>query len=67
MNSPNSFATKTKCKTKKWYADNQPSSFVKLEVAPQAGYAHIELVLRDGKRILFHHLVSSDYLKAIIS
>ena len=48
-------------------ADNQPSSFVKVEVPPQAGYAHIELVLPDGKRILFHHLVSSDYLKAIIS
>jgi hypothetical protein len=48
-------------------ADSQPSSFVKLEVAPQGGYAHIELVLPDGKRMLFHHLVSSDYLKAIIS
>ncbi len=49
-------------------ADNQPSSsFIRLEVPPRAGYAHIELVLPDGKRILFHHLVSSDYLKAIIS
>ncbi len=29
--------------------------------------AHVELVLGDGKRILFHSPVSSDYLKSLIS
>lgn len=30
-------------------------------------YAHVELLLSDGKRLLFHQAVSSDYLKALIS
>lgn len=47
--------------------DNQPSSFVKLEMTSRAEYAHIEVVLPDGMRLLFHQPVSSDYLKAIIS
>jgi hypothetical protein len=29
--------------------------------------AQVELVLADGKRLLFHQPVSSDYLKALIS
>ncbi|MCY7420196.1 MAG: hypothetical protein LH478_00400 [Chitinophagaceae bacterium] len=29
--------------------------------------AHVELLLPDGKRLLFHQPVSSNYLKAIIS
>lgn len=45
--------------------------FVPLNVQPSPslhpGGAHIELLLADGKRILFHQAVSSDYLKAIIS
>lgn len=33
----------------------------------EAGCANIEVVLADGKRILFHQGVSSDFLKAVIS
>jgi hypothetical protein len=42
------------------------SSFVKLKLQPVVmGYA--ELLLPDGKRLIFHQPVSSDFLKAIIS
>lgn len=34
---------------------------------PSAVGAHIELVLTDGRRLLFHQPVSADYLKALIS
>jgi hypothetical protein len=47
--------------------DKRASSFIKLKVSPADMYAHAELILPDGKRLLFHHPVSSDYLKAIIS
>ena len=48
-------------------ADSRIPSFVKLELSPPAMYAPAELILPDGKRLLFHQPVSSDYLKAIIS
>jgi len=48
-------------------ADSRTPSFIKLELSPSAIYAHAELILPDGKRLLFHQPVSSDYLKAIIS
>jgi hypothetical protein len=35
-------------------------------ITPAAG-AHTEIVLPDGRRLLFHQPVSADYLKAIIS
>jgi predicted acetyltransferase len=44
-----------------------PTSFVKLEVASSAILAHAELVLPDGKRLLFHEPVSSGFLKSLIS
>lgn len=46
------------------------ASFIPLTVKPSfsdAACANIEVVLADGKRILFHHAVSSDFLKAVIS
>ncbi len=46
--------------------NNRASSFIKLELPPPAMYAHCELILPDGKRLLFHQPVSGDYLKAII-
>jgi len=42
-------------------------SFIKLGVSSAGISSHIELVLPDGKRLLFHQPVSSDYLKALIS
>ena len=44
----------------------QNHSFVELKVQSCA-MAGIELILPDGRRLLFHQSVSSDYLKAIIS
>ena len=42
------------------------SSFVELKLQPAImGFA--ELLLPDGKRLIFHQPVSSDFLKAIIS
>lgn len=55
-----------------WYkryriTQNKPaSSFIKLGVSSSA-YSSMELVLPDGKRLLFHQPVSIDYLKALIS
>ncbi len=46
---------------------NAPSSFIKLQVAPDYVSTHTELVLPDGKRLLFHQGVSADFLKALIS
>ena len=43
------------------------TSFVKLKVIQSAMVAHAELVLPDGKRLLIHQPVSSDFLKSIIS
>ena len=56
-----------------WYrryriAESTPaSSFIKLRVSTPSVSSSIELVLPDGKRLLFHQLVSIDYLKALIS
>lgn len=45
--------------------------FIPLTIQPSRAInssgAHIELLLPDGKCLLFHQPVSSDYLKAIIS
>ena len=46
--------------------DNR-SSFVKLQVNQSATKAHAELILPDGKRLVFHEAVSSDFLKSLIS
>ncbi len=46
------------------------NSFVTLNVKPSTSLlssAGIEIVLSDGKRILFHQPVSADYLKCLIS
>jgi hypothetical protein len=59
----------------KRYRDNQSAeakekTFIPLNVSPSSAFnqrtAEVEIVLPDGKRILFHQPVSSDYLKAII-
>ena len=45
-------------------------SFVFLDVKPSTfpvSNSTIEILLPDGKRILFHQPISSDYLKALIS
>ncbi len=45
--------------------------FIPLQIKPfnsiHVATAHTELILPDGKRLLFHQPVNSDYLKAIIS
>ena len=43
------------------------SSFVKLKLDQSKVMAHAELILPDGKRLVFHEPVSSDYLKFLIS
>ena len=47
--------------------NDQASSFIKLQVAPGYVSTHTELVLVDGKRLLFHQGVSANFLKALIS
>jgi len=44
----------------------QTSAFVKLKVAAPSNATYAELMLPDGKRLLFHQPVSSEYLKALI-
>ncbi len=44
----------------------KPASFVKLQVTPIAMVAHAELILPDGKRLVFHQPVGSDFLKSLI-
>jgi hypothetical protein len=44
----------------------QTSSFTELKVQP-AAFGFMELSFPDGRRLLFHQMISSDYLKAIIS
>ena len=46
---------------------HESSSFVQLKVQPSSSIPVIELLLNDGKRILFHQPVSSEYLKLLIS
>ena len=56
-------------------SDKQPG-FVPLQVTPPSSAtvvttpssaAHTEIILPDGRRLLFHQPVSADYLKALIS
>ena len=49
--------------------NDKPSSFIKLQVASNAlsPSAHMELILPDGRRLLFHQQVSADFLKSLIS
>ena len=45
-------------------------SFIPLNVRPSlsdTSCSNIEVILADGKRILFHQAVSSDFLKAVLS
>jgi len=44
-----------------------PSSFIKLGVSSPSASSQTELVLPDGRRLLFHQPVAIDYLKALIS
>lgn len=56
-----------------WYKryrmrENKPApTFIKLGVSSACGSSHTELVLADGRRLLFHQPVSIEYLKALIS
>lgn len=43
------------------------SSFIKLQIAPGYVSTHTELVMPDGKRLLFHQGVSADFLKVLIN
>ena len=49
----------------------KPQGFLPLKIqrsnTANTTSAHVELVLADGKRLLFHQPVSSDYLKDLIS
>ena len=42
-------------------------SFVKLQLDEPIPAAHAELILPDGKRLVFHKPVGSDFLKSLIS
>src|SRR3954465_8675779 len=56
-------------------SENKKAGFIALQVKPPssaapiipAAGAHTEIVLPDGRRLLFHQPVSADYLKALIS
>lgn len=56
-----------------WYkcyrnkASEPSSSFIKLNVSAPSAVCLAELILVDGKRLLFHEPVSADYLKTLIS
>ena len=56
-----------KCYRNENSMSNEFSSFVQLKVQPSSSTPVIELLLGDGKRILFHQPVSSDYLKSLIN
>lgn len=43
------------------------TSFVKLQVTSSAMIAHAELILPDGKRLVFYQPVGSDFLKSLIN
>lgn len=53
-------------RTKKGGDTEDSSAFVKLVASSPATGVHIELLLPDGKRLLFHQPVSSAYLKMLI-
>lgn len=44
----------------------EKASFVPLNIHPFAVTASVELLLTDGRRLIFHQGVSADYLKALI-
>lgn len=46
---------------------NKQSAFVQLQVQASSSNAVMELLLGDGRRLLFHQIVSSDYLKSLIN
>lgn len=51
-------------------AENKEATFIPLQIKPlQPAITNtgIELLLTDGRRILFHQPVSADFIKAIIS
>lgn len=45
--------------------NDKPASFIKLHVGAEA-LAPIELILPDGKRLLFHQGASVDFLRSLI-
>jgi hypothetical protein len=45
----------------------QPAATTPGTTPPAAAGVHTELLLMDGRRLLFHQPVSADYLKALIS
>ena len=49
--------------------NKEPATFIKLQVPSnhEPAAAHTELLLPDGKRLLFHQSVSVDFLKSLIS
>ena len=55
----------------KRYKNNTSTSpsapFIQLQVQHQNMQTNVELLLIDGKRILFHQPVSSEFLKALIN
>lgn len=48
--------------------NKEPASFIKLQVASNISspLAHTELILPEGKRLLFHQGVSADFKKSLI-
>lgn len=53
----------------KRYREKEKSAtpnFIKLQVTPDLVATPAELVLPDGRRLLFHHGVSADFLKLLI-
>lgn len=46
---------------------NNSPRFVKLQPDQSQLMSHAELILPDGKRLVFHEPVGSDFLKALIS
>ena len=51
----------------KCFRDQAPcASFVPLQIDPAVS-GLVEMILADGKRVLFHQPVSSEYLKALLS
>lgn len=53
------------------YSTAKVKEFIPLKIQPSnpinTASAHVELVLADGRRLMFHEPVSSDYLKELIS
>lgn len=44
----------------------QTPGFIKLSVAPVVSNGYAELIMPNGKRLLFHQPVTSEYLKTLI-